>query len=491
MDEQYRFKIKPYKHQYDAWLRNRRNKYYAYLAEMGTGKSKILIDTAAYMYDQGWINAIIIFGLKGMYLNWLDEIKLNMPEHINYKVGVWSAAIKVVELRKIDELFTTKEMSLKILLMNIESLAFDRSKNLALKFTSFYDTMAVVDESTTIKNQKAARTRAAWKIGKLAKVRRILTGSAMDNKPLDIWAQFQFLSNGLLGYTSFVAFRAQYAILEDMTIRAKGALRQFKTVVGYRNLEGLKKSIEKYSFIVKKDDCLDLPPKVYEKYFVELSDEQKYHYERLKKESMTVLSETAIVTTKIVLTKLLRLHQLVCGHLVDDDKNIHPIPHYRLTALGSILEEVRGRVIIWANYRACISDIEAFLMKEYGEGSTITYYGETSSDDRDEARRVFKRGSEKEYSSKVRFLVGNPQTAGYGLNLTAANTVIYYSNSFDGEKRNQSEDRAHRIGQTEKVTYVDLIAKGTIDEKILAALRVKKSLADLIVSSNWRFFFNE
>jgi len=481
----YKFKTVPFKHQLDAWNRTNNHKYFAFLMEMGTGKSKLLIDTAAFMYDQGWINAMIIFGLKGMYTNWIDQIKEHIPDHIEYEIGLWSANANVTEMNKILHLFYTNKLTFKILIMNIESLAFKRSRNLALKFTSAHNTLAVVDESTTIKNPKAARTKAAWDIGKIAKARRILTGSAVDNRPLDIWAQFQFLSNGCLGHTSFYSFKAEYAILEEMKVKNNGVFRQFKTIVGYKNLDNLKKAIEKYSFIVKKKDCLDLPPKIYQKCFVELTEEQKYHYDRLKKESFTQLSETSLVTTKIVLTKLLRLHQLVCGHLSDDDKNIHSIPHNRLFSLSSLLEEIEGKVIIWANYRASIEEIEVHLKKEYGNDRVLSYYGDTPQAMRDTARVAFKRGKD----SIVKFLIGNPQTAGYGLDLTAATTVIYYSNSFDAEKRNQSEDRAHRIGQTESVTYIDMIAQGTIDEKILQALKAKKNLSDLITTSNWASFF--
>ena len=261
--EKYKFKTKPYKHQYDCWMRSRRNKYYAYLMEMGTGKSKVTLDVAAYMYDQGWINAMIIFANKGSYENWLTEhIPTHLPGHINYEVAIWRSNLKVKEKKKLENLLTSRKMTLKILIMNIEALPFQRSFNVASKFTKNNDTMAVVDESTTIKNPKAKRTKAAFKIGKLSKARRILTGSPVDNRPLDIWAQYEFLCPGLLGHTSYYSFRAQYAELQEM----RTAARSFKVVVGYKNLDRLRVAIAKYAFIIKSEDCLDLPPKIYEKY---------------------------------------------------------------------------------------------------------------------------------------------------------------------------------------------------------------------------------
>ena len=206
-------------------------------------------------------------------------------------------------------------------------------------------------------------------------------------------------------------------------------------------------------------------------------------YADLKKRCITEI-EQGVCTVKIVLTKLLRLHQLVCGHLRDDDGVGHEVPSNRVTALLEVLEETSGQVIVWATYRDDIVDIEAALKKEYGPDSTVSYYGDTDEEHRALAQTAFKRGS----GSSVRFLVSNPATGGFGVNLTGAETVVYYSNNFDAERRNQSEDRCHRIGQTHSVTYIDLVAKGTVDEKILDTLKNKKSVSDLITASNWRDF---
>ena len=481
--ENYRFKIKPYDHQYDSWLISREYKHWAYLMDMGIGKSKLLLDVAAYMYDQGWIDALMIFANKGSYTNWPDQhIPEHLPDHIIYELALWKPDLKIKEKNTIEKLFTSQKISLKIFVMNIEALPFKRSAEIAYRFVRAHNTLSVIDESTTIKNPKAKRTKAAWTIGKLSVARRILTGSFVDNKPLDAWAQFQFLGNGLIGHTSYYSFRAQYAELVDMTTRDRP--RSFKVVVGYKNLDLLRKTIGKYATIIKSEDCLDLPPKIYEKFYVELTEEQKTHYQQLKKISITEIEES-MTTVKIALTKMLRLHQLICGHLTDDNGNIHNIPHNRINALDSIIDETRGKVIIWANYIPDIRAISEHLAKEHGRGSVYTYYGDTSQEKRDKAKKAFKKGSK----DKTRFLIGNPTVGGYGLNLTGANTVIYYSNSFDGEVRNQSEKRAHRIGQTKTVTYIDLVAKKTVDEKILKALLLKKSVANLITESNWKEFF--
>ena len=212
--KKYRFKVKPYDHQYDTWDKTKRNKYWAYLFDMGTGKSKLTLDVAAYMYDQGWIDALIVFANKGSYGNWVDEhVPEHLADHIDYEIALWKSNARVKEKDHIKEVFYSRKLTLKIFVMNIEALSHKRTAKIALKFTQGHKTFAILDESTTIKNPKAKRTKAAWAVGKASLARRILTGSLVDNKPLDAWSQFQFLDNGVLGHTSYYSFRAEYAEL--------------------------------------------------------------------------------------------------------------------------------------------------------------------------------------------------------------------------------------------------------------------------------------
>lgn len=479
-----KFKTTPFKHQLDCFELNKDKKYFAYLMEMGTGKSKILLDTAAHLYDRGIINALLIYANKGSYMNWPDiEIPTHLPDHIPRKVATWKAGMGINQEKEFNSVVNYPFDGLKILVANIESLAFERPFKIAYQFANNHKTLMAIDESTTIKNPKAKRTQSALLIGNKAICRRIMTGSLVDNRPLDAYSQFDFLSHGCLGFTSYYAFRNTYAELAEINVG--GRPRPVKVVRGYKNINDLKNRISKYSFIVKKEDCLDLPPKIYQKYIVELTPEQKKLYEELKKKSMTEIKEQE-VTVQIVLTKLMRLHQLVCGHIKSDEGTIHEVPTNKLSALIDIIDENDGQIIIWANYREDIQLIEKTLKKTFGENSTLTYYGDTSDTERQKAKDVFRKGND---TQGVRFLVGNPQTGGYGITLTGANTVIYYSNSFDAEKRNQSEDRAHRIGQTSKVTYVDIVCKETIDEKILETLKNKKDMSEVITSTNWLNYF--
>ncbi len=328
-----------------------------------------------------------------------------------------------------------------------------------------------IDESTTIKTHTAARAKNAAKVGKEAKYRRIMTGSPVTKSPMDLYQQCAFLSLDCLGHQSYYTFQARYAIVQERTM----ASHSFKQVVGYRNLEELKEKLDRFSFRVTKDECLDLPDKLYTKREVDLTDEQIKAYNEMKTLALAQLKE-GLVSTANALTQIMRLHQIVCGHVKLDDGTVVELPNNRIEELMSIIEESDGKVIIWASYRHAIKQIEEALIAEYGKESVGTYYGDTDTDERQRVVEEFQNPD-----SPLRFFVGNPSTGGYGITLTAANLMVYYSNSFDLEKRLQSEDRAHRIGQTKNVTYVDLIAPKTVDEKIVKALRSKIDIATQVL----------
>ena len=213
---------------------------------------------------------------------------------------------------------------------------------------------------------------------------------------------------------------------------------------------------------------------------VELTDEQDQAYATMKSAALAQL-KGKMATAPHVLTQLMRLHQITCGHLKNDDETITEIKNNRLKELLNLLEEVEGKVIIWANYIYDIKNIVKAISDEYGPESIVEYYGNISAEQRQKNIEKFQ-----DPNSKARFFIGNPQTGGYGITLTAANTVIYYSNGYDLEKRLQSEDRAHRIGQNKSVTYIDLIAPKTVDEKIVKALRKKMNIANEIMDEDFR-----
>jgi SNF2 family DNA or RNA helicase len=440
--------------------------------DMGTGKTKVSIDSFCYLYDQGKINSVLVIAPKGVYMNWYDiELGKHIPDHIVYESAYWTSAPRASERDALNSLFVYKER-LRILVMNIEALSTQKGTLFAKKFLdTSIGSMFVVDESTTIKNMSAKRTKNILKLGKSATYRRILTGEPVTNSPMDLYSQCYFLDPHLLGFQSFFAFRNRYAEMIDMRMGS----RAFKKVVGYRNLDELTTALKTFSTRIKKDECLDLPPKIYVERTVELTPEQKRAYDDMKHAALMFIDEQPKVTAQIVLTKLLRLHQIVCGHIITDEGDLIEIPEKRIEEVLNVAEETSGKIIIWANYRHSIRALVQRLEKTYGAESVVSYFGDTEQEDRRAAVSSFQD------DPKVRFFVGNPQTGGFGITLTAASTVIYFSNDYSLERRLQSEDRCHRIGQTKSVTYVDIRVPGTIDDKILKALKEKKDLAATIM----------
>jgi SNF2 family DNA or RNA helicase len=472
----YKFKTKPYAHQLTALEKSWDKTEYGYFMEMGTGKSKVLVDNMAMLYDKGRINGAIIIAPKGVYRNWLSqEIPNHLASHVPHKTVLWTALTSKTKDKEYQQLFKI-DYDLHILIMNVEALSTKKGLDFANKFMRCHKTMLAIDESTTIKNPSAKRTKSILLLGKAAKYRRILTGSPVTKSPLDLYTQCGFLNEHLLGFTSYYTFRNRYA---NMIERNFGG-RRVQLIGSYQRLDELSENIKKFSYRVLKEDCLDLPEKVYTRREVDLTDEQNKAYSTMKSAALAQL-KGKMATAPHVLTQMMRLHQITCGHLKNDDDTITEIKNNRLKELVNLLDEVEGKVIIWANYVYDIENIVKTIQKEFGDDSIVQYYGAIQAEQRQKNIEKFQ-----DPDSSARFFVGNPQTGGYGITLTCANTVVYYSNGYDLEKRLQSEDRAHRIGQTKSVTYVDFIAPKTVDEKIVKALRKKMNIANTIMDEDWR-----
>ena len=462
----YKFKTKPYAHQLKALEMSWKKEVFAYFMEMGTGKSKVLLDNIAMLYDRGKINGALIVAPKGVYKNWLEsEIPEHLVEHIQNKTVLWQALINKKQQAKLDTLFKP-EVDLHILIMNVEAFSTKKGLDFAAKFLSCHDALVAIDESTTIKNPGAQRTKNILRLSKLSKYRRILTGSPVTKSPLDLYTQCFFLDPWLLDHDSYYTFRTRYALMKTANFNG----RSVQLVVGYKNLAELSEKLKPFSYRVLKDDCLDLPSKTFMKRIIQLSPEQKRLYQQMKSMALAELNGKMLTTFNAV-TQIMRLQQITCGHFKADDDSIQEIKNNRITELMNVLEEVEGKAVIWAHWRHDIATIVREIEKEY-PGSVMTYYGDTTTEDRQKAIRAMQ-----DPESKIRFLVGTPQTGGYGITLTGASTMIYYSNGYDLEKRQQSEARIDRIGQKKPMTYIDILAEDTVDEKIVKALRKKVNIA--------------
>jgi SNF2 family DNA or RNA helicase len=466
----YKFKTKPYAHQLKALEISWDKKCFAYFMEMGTGKSKVLIDNSAILYDHGKINGVLIVAPKGVYKNWYSsEIPTHLPDHIEKNVVLWQANITKQQQKNLNTLFKTGT-DLHILIMNVESLSTKKGVDFAYKFINSHETLMAVDESTTIKNPEAKRTKNIVELGKNAKYKRILTGSPVTKSPLDLYKQCEFLDPWLLDHTSWYTFRTRYAIMKNMSFNG----RTFQKVVGYKNLGELSEKLKPFSNRVLKDDCLDLPKKTFMKRIVQLTPDQFKVYEQMKKEALAILNGK-MLTTSNALTQLMRLQQITCGHFKSDDGTVQQVKSNRIDELIDVLNEIEGKVVVWAHWQNDVKQIIKAIVNEFDQNSFVDYYGLTPQEERQQNIKRFQEDED------CRFFIGTPQTGGYGITLTAASNMIYYSNGYDLEKRQQSEARIDRIGQTKPMTYIDIICEDTVDDRIVKALRKKVNIASQVM----------
>ena len=450
------YKTQPYDHQRVALRKGATQRVFGFFMEQGTGKTKVTIDNAVYLYNMELLNTVYVIAPNSVYTNWKKEIELH------------SSANNYIYQHKIDKKFYPKKDKLNWYLMNIEAFSHKSGYNKGLELVEQrgLTTMMVIDESTTIKNRTAKRSKNVLKLGKGVRYKRILTGTPVTKSPLDLWSQFAFLDEDLLGFKSFYSFRARYCIMQS---RPVGGNRRIEFPVSYINLEQLEEKILPYTHRVLKKDCLDLPPQIWQRRNIYLSNEQRNAYEILKEHARVVIQDKqSSIHNK--LTEIAKLQQVCSGFLYSDDGKLVELSNAKLDELLNIIEEIEGKIIIWATFRHSIQKIEETLQKKYGEKSVVTLYGDTKK--RSEVVDNFNdpRGS--------RFLVSNPSVGGYGLTLNASSYQIFFNNSYNLEERLQAEARNHRSGQkADKVTYIDLVAIKTIDEFIIKALKEKITIS--------------
>ena len=473
----YKFKTKPYGHQLDALEASWNKEVFAYFMEMGTGKSKVLLDNAAILYDKGEINALLLIAPKGVYKNWYDsEIPTHLPDHVDTNIVLWKTSDKSKKQQSLLNTLFKPGSHLNILIMNVESFSSGNGSDFAYKFLASHPkSMVAIDEATTIKTPTSNRTKNILSLSKHCKYRRILTGSPVTKSPLDLYSQCQFLDPWLLGHESYTTFKARYSICKKIQVNG----RQVEIGVGYRNLGELSEKIKSFSKRILKEDCLDLPEKSYVKHYVELTKEQQKVYQQMKKEAIAFL-DGKMQSSATVMTQLMRLHQITCGHFTSDDGTIKDLPCQRLNELMDILEKIEGKTIIWSHYTHDVKRIIKEIKRVYGDDSVVDYYGQTDTDSRSKNIKKFQT------DDKCRFFVGTTHTGGYGITLTAGSNMIYFSNGYDLEKRQQSEARIDRIGQTKKMTYIDIMTQDTVDERIVKALRNKVNIANTIMDEGFK-----
>lgn len=464
---------------------------FAQLMEMGTGKTKVEIDEWAMLVEAGELRDLIVIAPKGVYRNWegrrengsSGEIGIHLPDHILERciIVTWRSGGGVTFKRRLEHMLaSTDSQRPRIFLINIEALSsVFAAEEAMLLMLAARKAMMIIDESTRIRNPTANRTRTVLKSAMLPRVKRILTGLITPRSPLDLYSQFEFLDWRILGFRTYQGFKARYAVTRKLVREIEmpnGELRKRTAdiVVAYRHIPELRDKIADHSFRVLKEECLDLPPKVFQIRHVELTAEQRRIYESLKRVAMAELPTGDYVSAPDILPRLIRMQQVLCGYVVDEEGKEHTVPSNRLNDLMELLDDHDSKAIIWCPHVRALNEIYVAIAKQYGKGAVVRFWGEVGDNEREEAKVRFQE------DNGTRFFVGNPSVGGLGITLTAASLVVYYANSPDLEIRSQSEDRPHRKGLEHSVTYVDMCVPDTIDERWINALRRKMDVAAAI-----------
>lgn len=453
--------------------------YFALGAEQGTGKTWMLLADAERQYESNSINALFIIAPNGVHINWIVR---EIPTHLSvpHRAEFWLSGANKAKTAALRSLLVPSE-ELTICAMNVDAVNAKSGMSYAKEFLSTYRTMLIVDESQRIKNPSALRTKRIIELGGAAVSRRIASGTLVSNSPLDLFSQYEFLAPGLLGTRSFRAFTAEYAELlpPGHPLLAHIGGRGHPQIVKrdkdgrpiFRNTDKLARLMSPHTFRVTKDQCLDLPAKIYQTHYFDLPPKHQRAYNELKRE-LRFEREDGQIDVFTALTIINKLRTVTSGFILVDGEPQQLDATQRMNALTDLIEDAAGQIIVWASFREELRQL-AIELKEHG---VVTYHGGTSQKDREHAVDDFQSG-------KARIFIGNPAAAGVGLTLTAAQTVIYYSCSYSLEERLQSEDRCHRIGTRHSVLYIDMVARGTIDEKIAQSLQAKQSIAAQIVDS--------
>jgi SNF2-related domain len=519
----------PFEHQLDRWRLTRDRKFWGTLWEQGTGKSCKTIMEAIWLYMKGEIDAILVLAPNGVHRNWVtDEVPTHWPDELGRPTMCWyrsKSSESKWHQQEIRQCIEAK--GLAVLAMSYDALDTDDKpikpgvraevclggRSWAREFLTKRRVMIVGDESTRIKTNTSRRTVLACKAASLASYRRICNGTPVPNGPFDIYSQICFLDpligprGGLQsqfwknhGINSFEGFKTQFGEWGKgyrWRLNPKTKTNEkvsYPELIRYKNLDILQKWLLEISDRITKEDAnLNLPAKLYKTLRYDLTGAQRKVYDKLREESIAFLDSGELVTTPLMITKMLRLQQVCSGYVAVDDPDGEPIidigdENARLDLLMEVCEDLPHKAIIWTRFRRDVDLIMERLKKM--ERTAVRYDGSVSDEDKMKAKELFK-------TSGAQFFVSNPAAGGEGLTLLgdqsdnaaeelACKTCIYYSNSFNLQQRLQSEDRCHRIGQKWPVQYIDIVASDTIDDQITANLKNKFDVAAQVTGDKFR-----
>jgi SNF2 family DNA or RNA helicase len=462
------FKTKPLQHQLKCFEISKDAPFYGLFFEQGCGKTKVVIDNVVYLAKKNQIDSLVIVAPNGVHKNWIAE---ELPKHckLEYDAFCWSGDWTKDNVENLKNVM--KSNKLKIFSFNIECFVGEKQKAMLLDIIKNNKCLLALDESQTIKNQTAKRTKFfVDKVSKLVKWKRILTGTPVTKGVQDLYTQLKFLSEDIIGISSFYAFKNKYCQMGGF---------QMKQIIGYRSIDELQVKIQTHTMRVLKKDCLDLPDKLYQKEPFDMTADQLRIYNEIRDEGMAFIKQLKAndepLTLDNVLTRLKKLQQVAQGYILNiDDKEVVELVSFdknpRLLKLKELLEKINGKVIIWTIYTQDTIYLQRLLGNE-----AVRYDGKINDVEKEANKKLFKS------DPKIKYLIANTAAMARGHTLTEAETSIYYCNSFDLELRLQSEDRNHRQGTKNNVLYIDLQANKTMDKKIINALRSKKKVADMVL----------
>jgi hypothetical protein len=463
---------------------------FAFIMDMGTGKSKVVLDEWGAAAMRGDLPNLLVVAPAGSYSNWYrgkselsrSELDVHLDPALRSRlvVGHWRSGAPRSHMDALTIFLKIKDRP-RALFVNVEALSsVPAAQELVSEYLKQGKCYMAIDESTVIKNPDSLRSKFVYKVGELADCRRIMTGFLTPRSPLDAFGQFYFLDWRILGARNWFGFKLKHSITKRISVRGKnGSDKQVNIVVDYRNTEEISERIRPYSFRVMKEDCLDLPAKVFLTRDVQHTKEQAKAYKELKEQAMTMISTDAYASVDSMLQLMIRLHQINLGYIVDSEGRIHDMPEQRTEAIIETIDQHDGKTIVWSPFIHRIETLERLLKQTFGDKSVAKFYGPNRSTRHDEEARFIG-------DPDCKIMIASQPAGGRGNTWVVANLNIYDSNNYDLEQRLQSEDRAHRKGQTKSVTYVDMITEGTVDLAFVKSLRNKYTLATTITGEKMR-----
>ena len=474
----------PRKHQQEAYEWMAGKDALSLFHYMRSGKSKLIIDDAIRAYKEGRINAVIVCAPNGVHANWAErELPTHAWDDIEWDSWIWRTTDKTSEQRFYE---AWKKKALVFYCVPHHSIRRDDLGRILWRILHKRKVYVVFDESHAFAQPGSKQTKRAVAIARHCPVRRIMTGSPLENRPFQAYSQFNLLKPHCLGFKRYKAFEQKYGIFER-GMRAQrdesGEVERvihFPKLVGYQNLDDLRKRIAPYCHVVTREMIEDMPSFVRSTREVVMTERQARIYDEIR-DGIVADVEGEKVSIGSMSPRWIKLQQILSGFLVDKSYAPWEIqgPNPRIKALVDEVISGDGRVLVWCAFQRDIDQCTAALQS--AGRHVVQYHGRASDREKAKARELMRYGTDP-YGPD---LVGHPQSGGVGLNLAGASRVIWYSHTFDAVVRMQADERATEVGGG-NVSIVDLVGvhpmpgRRTIDHTILVAQESKTDVADYL-----------